>query len=309
MLMNRRKLLGRVYNLVYVYVGFGGFLQQRCAVAMGCCRGLGPAHSPVQCGGAAHASLWPLMCCFLLAAVLLPSCFVNRTLGDLPSPWQSSCFVLPTLFSQKCDPERRGGPSHRTPECCRAASQSVCVWPSVQSVPRCGQESRLWRGFLPALCAAVLMELSQRCPPPTLRPTVQVQPGAVWVTEPSWGHPCATSTTGGTSGPGCLSRNLRRLQQASEGVRNALQADFLSVIVSNSPLAVPASQVSVCFKLFSPEASAAFFQIESHLFSTQVSNLSGALCVISQSALLRTIYPHLVSSVNYINVPFSSSCT
>lgn len=145
-------------------------------------------------------------------------------------------------------------------------------------------------------------------PSPTLCPTVQVQPGAVWVTEPSWGHRCATSTTGGTSGPGCRSRNLRGLQQGFEGVRNALQTDFLSVIVSNSPLAVPASQVSVCFKLFSPEASAAFFQIESHLFSTQVSNLSGALCIISQSALLRTIYPNLVSSVNYINVPFSSSC-
>lgn len=92
------------------------------------------------------------------------------------------------------------------------------------------------------------------------------------------------------------------------GARNALQTHFLSVIVSNSPLAVPASQVSVCFKLFSPEASAAFFQIESHLFSTQVSNLSGALCIILQSTLPRTIYPNLVSSVNYINVPFSSSC-
>lgn len=82
---------------------------------------------------------------------------------------------------------------------------------------------------------------------------------------------------------------------------------FLSVIVLNSLLAIPASQVSACFKLFSPEVSTAFFQIESHLFSTQVSSLSGALCIISQSALPCTIYPNLVSSVNYITVPFSSS--
>lgn len=100
---------------------------------------------------------------------------------------------------------------------------------------------------------------------------------------------------------------LRWLQWALEGVRNALQTNFLSVIVLNSLLAIPASQVSACFKLFSPEASTAFFQIESHLFSTQVSNLSGALCIISQSALPRTIYPNLVSSVNYITMPFSSS--
>lgn len=94
---------------------------------------------------------------------------------------------------------------------------------------------------------------------------------------------------------------------ALEGVRNALQTNFLSVIVLNSLLAIPASQVSACSKLFSPEASTAFFQIESHLFSTQVSNLSGALCIISQSALPCTIYPNLVSSVNYITMPFSSS--
>lgn len=195
----------------------------------------------------------------------------------------------------------------------RVGSQTIYVY-----------RRKLWgrRGWWAYSAAAEACPPGQKgssCDSPSLIPclvtSAWIWPRAAPVGEPVLGDASAASSAismvqGTSVAPGlaAASRNLRWLQRALEGVRNALQTNFLSVIVLNSLLAIPASQVSVCFKLFSLEASTAFFQIESHLFSTQVSNLSGALCIISQSALPCTIYPNLVSSVNYISMPFSSSC-